>query len=105
MRRVDINMKKNKKIIKDFSNEIFENDNKEDSHDIFANKDNLFIEDTTSTPKLEEENNIELSEINNILQSNITNIEKGNEEKQVNDVKKGDFKENNVSLNETKQEI
>ena len=60
-----------KKALKNLSNEIFDNDNKEKSHDIFADKENLIIEDTKSTPKLEEEHNIELDEINNILQDSL----------------------------------
>ena len=100
-----------KKAFKNLSNEIFDDEKKENSHDIFADKDNLVIEDTESTPKLEEEHNIELGEINNILQDNLN----GKEEEEVvendslldkpkDDIIVSDDKDNNI-LNDEKQEV
>lgn len=77
-------MRKRKKILKNLSSEIF-NDKKEDTnYDIFADKDNLIIEDNNQTPKLEEDNSIELGEINNILQNK---IEDKNDDNSINELK------------------
>ena len=93
-----------KKVLKDLSNEIFEGKKEEPSHDIFANKDDLLIEDINTTPKVEEPFNIELGEINDILQNNMNNLNNNQEEiiTKEEPKKEIDYKK---SLNDLNQEI
>ena len=64
---------KKKKIMKDLSSEIFETKN-EINHDIFADKDNIFLDNTDSIPKINESEQIELTDINNIIKENIDKV-------------------------------